>query len=118
VYVVDQNIPDILYIRDCLEGTEFQSVGFHHGIFLCIPLKIPSTAIISLEQDYLNGLALCKDLRNSNPNILLILTSTLDISHHECKILETADILLLKPFGRSELLACLRNLSSTRDLSE
>jgi len=115
VYIVDPDLSEIMFVRDCLQDTEFTPVGFHNGLFLGVSPRIPSIAILSLKQEYENGLTLCKELRNLNPDIRLILTSTLDISPYECRILEAVDLILLKPFGRSELLACLRSLSTTRD---
>ena len=114
IYVIDPDLNCLAHTMEYLIDSEFRPTMFHHGLFLGISPLAPDLAMVSLQQSPSNGLALCKILKNSYPNIRLILTSTLDISQHECKILEVVDLVLHKPYGKTEVLACLRNLLSTK----
>jgi two-component system copper resistance phosphate regulon response regulator CusR len=67
----------------------------------------------------LNGIDVCEQIRNSQPNIPILLLTALDSKDSVVKGLNSgADDYLTKPFDFRELLARIRNLTKRLDISD
>ena len=118
VCVVDPDLEELFFIKDCLLDSEFSLTACHHSLFLGVADNPVDAAIISLKQDYSNGFAISRQLRAVYPSIKIILTSNLDLCHFEGTILSVgmADIVMHKPHTRTELICALRTITVTKEI--
>jgi len=100
------------------EGYDVQAVNDGSQVLEAVMGQVPDVAILDLMMPYIDGLTVCRQLRQRNHQLpILMLTARHEVSDRVAGLDAGADDYLVKPFAMSELTARLRALLRRTGLS-
>src|SRR5215211_4356427 len=110
----DTDIADVLRRTLRQEGHEVRSAGDGVEALTMAEEFMPDLVILDLGLPKLDGVEVCRRLRDGSDAPILILTARADTDDRVAGLDSGADDYLVKPFERQELLARLRALMRRR----